>query len=150
MINKLFEVMYYKKSGSYITTLEPVDKGWNRVLLKVDTGAVVTSITLGALFNLNELTEDEQNLLKDQILLLDYPQIPLRSASDNEMIGILCHVKNVIVAEQKFNDFYFYLIPMFHEKALLGADFISCCEFVHKKNNRYPSAPTMFFQKFDD
>ena len=70
LINKLFEVMYYKKSGSYITTLEPVDKGWNRVLLKVDTGAVVTSITLGALFNLNELTEDEQNLLKDHTIII--------------------------------------------------------------------------------
>ncbi len=54
-----------------------------------------------------------------------------RSASGNPTNGILCYVPNFKFNEKSPTfDFYFYLITSTaYRKALIGVDFISCCDF---------------------
>ena len=142
------KINYIREKQSYVLLSPKMCDGFNPVLFKFDTGASFTSITLGSLIDADKITKREQEILRKQILNLDYPHQPLISASDHEMTGILCYTKKIILSGQTFENFYFYLIPEFYKKALLGADFISCCNFTHELRGEVDALPEIYITKF--
>ncbi len=142
------KINYIREKQSYVLLSPKMCDGFNPVLFKFDTGASFTSITLGSLIDADKITKREQEILRKQILNLDYPHQPLISASDHEMTGILCYTKKIILSGQMFENFYFYLIPEFYKKALLGADFISCCNFTHELRGEVDALPEIYITKF--
>lgn len=110
------KINYIREKQSYVLLSPKMCDGFHPVLFKFDTGASFTSITLGSLIDTDKITKREQEILKKQILNLDYPHQSLISASDHEMTGILCYTEKIILSGQMFEDFYFYLIPEFYKK----------------------------------
>lgn len=128
----LCKAVYYKTNQSYVVNVLGFTEYLNDIMFKFDTGAGCTVITLNALLPEGILKAEQMKLLGEQLHSLHYPHKKLISASGHEMLGTLCHVENAALSGQLFKNFYFYLVTDAKiTKALLGADFISCCDFTH-------------------
>lgn len=98
------------------------------VLAKLDTGAMGTVISLGALLKPEYLSA----LGRVKFDLDNKGAVRLKSASGGDMIGFPYYLKNVKVSGVLLPKFYFYLVPDGErEIVLLGYDFISCLDFCH-------------------
>lgn len=121
--------VHYGRSTYYTKLRNLTD---NVIIIKFDTGAVNTVISLEALTNnknidKNKLIKQLENSKKSHIF---------KSASGNDMIGYLCNASNVKISGVNIKDFYYYLIVNTEQSlALLGDDFISCCSFNHSINS---------------
>lgn len=105
------------------------------IWFKFDTGAINTIVSLEALVNSKKLQSFDKKTfianLRKGTLTKDFT-----SASGNLMKGYLCKATDVRIGGTIFGQFYYYLIvDINHPIALLGDDFISCCNFVHETNS---------------
>ncbi len=82
LLTILCKINYIREKQSYVLLSPKMCDGFQPVLFKFDTGASFTSITLGSLIDADKITKREQEILKKQLLNLDYPHRPLISASE--------------------------------------------------------------------
>ena len=122
---------YNKNTETYTIPLSfpSLDSDSFFIKFKFDTGASSTMITAGS------LCDGEEDMAKLAYFLEScrrtgrYISKPLYSAYGDGKYGILCHIKDFVFPGGVPFTFYFYLIYLTdHRKALLGADFISCCD----------------------
>lgn len=98
--------------------------------IKFDTGASATIVTLTTIND--KATEEDCLKLKELIKTGNYITNTFKSATDDELVGIKCYKDNVDIGGIHFDRFYYWLIPTVkYNKALLGDDFIKCCQFTH-------------------
>ena len=96
-----------------------------------DTGAVSTIISVESLagedIDKEKLASELRKTGKEQVFY---------SASGNEMHGYLVCAPDVSISGMKIKQFYYYLIVDVDDNlALLGNDFISYCNFTHKQED---------------
>ncbi len=127
---KKFEVLYDRYARDYTIEIEKITKDFQRIKFKFDTGASNTTITVNSLFT-NSLVSAKVILYfkkcrdEKKYLFNDF-----RSASGDYMSGVLCSIDNFTFTGFSPFKFYFYLIfSTAYQKALLGVDFIECCDF---------------------
>jgi len=132
---------HYRQSAYYFR-LKKINPNTDDVIpLKFDTGAVNTVISLNTLLANKgiDVESDEAKLLKENFRTSLRPDISKKifySASGNDMIGFLCHSKNVKLSGYEVKNFYYYMVYNIDKQiALLGDDFISCCHFNHESNS---------------
>ena len=117
--------------SSYLINLAKLTD--ERTHIKVDTGAVITIISLKALYP----NVDDNTLKKYRETLLSKHRDKLlcpspKSASGHDIECIPCIAKNVILHRTMIDEFYYYVaLNVETEKLLLGDDFLSCCKFEH-------------------
>ena len=123
------------------------------IMIKLDTGATNTVISYEMLTrettafpkDISKLTDDEKNTIRRSIerknrfverLKDKYEVSPFHSASGTPMYGVLSCAKNISLSGHLLKvPFYYYLILGIESPlALLGDDFIGCCDFSHKVN----------------
>lgn len=110
-----------------------IDK--DNIWFKFDTGAINTVISLKALISTKKIQYVDKNSLKER-LRVGIPTKPFKSASGDDMIGYLCKATNVEIDNVVLNQFYYYLtLNTEYPIALLGDDFISCCNFTHSTHS---------------
>lgn len=129
----------YRKS-SYRLTISNLLNSENNdlIMFKFDTGAVQTIISIEALLDDIELENIDKNRIKITFenKFKTHIKTVFKSASGTDMAGYLCKSRNVLVDETEFKEFFYYLTFDTNRKlALLGDDFISCCDFVHSAGN---------------
>ncbi len=150
LINDLI-VKYSADDNSYSVNCELPDTDYNDVFFKFDTGAAHTIITLPAFIEVDSASYKQRFLIAEQLRNSKYEKMRFNATFGDTRQGILCQASNVILNGCMFEDFYFYLIiPNKEEevilrrsenniieppKALLGMDFISCCDFEGKTQN---------------
>lgn len=125
----LTKVNYNRNVESYIIDLlvPLIDSPF--ITFKFDTGASSTIITAGSLCESGEERVRLAYFLESCRRTGRYISKPLYSAYGDGKHGILCHIKDFVFPGGVPFTFYFYLIYLTgHVKALLGADFISCCD----------------------
>jgi hypothetical protein len=100
--------------------------------MKFDTGAINTVISLKRMVcgkeyyikRINKYIADRGNVIRKIFF----------SASGHELIGYLCKASFVEISGSMVNVFYYYLIlDGERDISLLGNDFISACDFNHKR-----------------
>lgn len=100
-------------------------------LLKFDTGAVATVISIRELFN--DISDSQIEAFQELFDNAGIVSQSFRSATGHEMRGYPCVLKNVKLSDESFEWFPFYLITNTDRKvALIGNDFITHCDFDHK------------------
>lgn len=123
------------------------------IMIKFDSGATNTVISYEMLTrettsfpkDISKLTNDEIDTIKANIerknrfidRIKEKHQLhPFHSASGTPMLGVLSKVNNISISGHLLRaPFYYYLILDIESPlALLGDDFISCCDFSHKVN----------------
>lgn len=131
----LARISYNRDAETYLIALSIPSMDLSPIIFKFDTGASSTIITTGS------LCESEEDMLKLAYFLEScnrtgkYVSKLLCSASGNHMRGILCRIKDFRFSNVTPFTFYFYLVySTSNIKALLGADFISCCDCNLKAN----------------
>lgn len=125
--------IHYGNSAYHIKLLNLIN---NKVtVFKFDTGAINTIISFEALVDGKMLKQiDKQNFMNS--LRKNIPTKDFRSASGNYMKGFLCKATDVKIGDAILSKFYYYLVfNINHKIALLGDDFISCCNFIHESNS---------------
>lgn len=127
----------YNNSAYYIPISNLRGNKKEYLAIKFDTGAVNTVLSFSALvgnlkfLGISEDKFEEQIKKKVGIITKDF-----KAANGKTMLGYLCCSQDVIIDGYKFDKFYYYLIFNIERKlALLGDDFISCCNFEHKVNS---------------
>ena len=118
---------FWRKSG-YVVYLKDSDDVL-KAAMAFDTGAVCTVLSVEALTS--ELVDKETLCHK-----LDQKARRRRflSASGTEMHGYLVCAESMSLSDYPIDKFYYYLIVDVDDVvALLGDDFISCCDFHHQK-----------------
>lgn len=100
------------------------------ISFKFDTGAVDTAISFEALLAGKRHQADKEIFI--QKLRSDIPTKKFISASGDSMEGYLCEASDIFISGSMLPKFYYYLVlDVKKEVALLGDDFISCCGFRH-------------------
>ena len=122
----------YHSRASYYLKLKNLNSYNNNIIaIKFDTGAVNTIISLEALCGSKAC--NKQKIIQYVQGCGNLHTKNFKSASGNNMTGVLCHAKNVKLSGCNIEDFYYYLIINVNESiALLGDDFISYCNFTHQ------------------
>lgn len=123
---------YYIAPLKGLTSIETEESS---VLLKFDTGAAKTVISIGKLAG--EIIPEEKLSNKLKTLLSKRPsitQVTFESASGNTITGIKACAKSVKLDGVLIPTFCYYLVFDVGKKALLGDDFISKCDFKHSKD----------------
>lgn len=125
----MIKINYNKKFETYTTGLSVLLADLRPIRFKFDTGASSTMITAGSLCESGEERVKLAYFLESCRRTGRYISKPLYSAYGDGKYGILCHIKDFVFPGGIPFTFYFYLIYLTdHVKALLGADFISCCD----------------------
>ena len=151
-MTKLFGVDYNTKRHSYIFDCVFLNSALNAISLKFDTGATHTVITLSTFIEFDSEDYRQRFLIAEQLRNSYYKKNKFYAAFGLSRICILCCAPKLILNGSEFENFYFYLaIPtkkeeelakehddcvMDRPKALLGMDFISCCDFLGKLGSR--------------
>lgn len=142
LINDL-HIKYDMRKRSYTVKCYISDSFKSDLFLKFDTGAVHTMITLSMFINEDSDSYGQRSIIAEQLRNSNYSKVKLSAAFGASKDGILCHASDVTLDKYKLDDFYFYLVipnkedenvgqynPIINRpKALLGVDFISCCDF---------------------
>ena len=130
----MIRVRYNKELSIYTLRLDNLDFGDGTVItMKFDTGAVNTVIGLRTLFKY--LSKKELDTLLSMFEASDIEKVRFNSASGGELWGYPCVVHNVEISNAVIENFCFYVITNTNrEVALLGDDFISCCNFRHEQD----------------
>lgn len=119
------------QDNAYILLISNIlNFGFRAFPCKFDTGAVNTMLPLGMI--LDECTSNSD--LRDVFARLcekSNAVTEFTSAAGNKILGVKCHVNDIIISGMLIHDFYFYLTNTDRKVALLGDDFISCCTFKH-------------------
>lgn len=124
------KIKYSKNVRSYTIGIATDIRPFKHVTFKFDTGATSTIITVNSLFENKELVAKAVLFLNDCFKKDKYISETARSASGTEMKGILCSINNFVFEGLQPFKFYFYLVfSTAYPKALLGVDFISCCDY---------------------
>lgn len=125
------KVKYSKQAKTYTIVVPEFQQGLRRITFKFDTGATDTMITVNALFTNSKIAKKAVWFLNRCYSNKEkYASKCLRAASGSKMKGILCSVNDFAFNGLKSFKFYFYLIfSTANPKALLGVDFIRCCDF---------------------
>lgn len=120
---------WYRDNAYFLSMCIPGDIN---VVCKFDTGAVQTIIPIQVLLK-RTVCESERTSLFQQLVTQSKKGKPVKfqSASGDEILGIKCHVKDIIIGDTILPELYYYLTNSGRRVALLGADFISCCSFKH-------------------
>lgn len=119
-------------SDSYFLLLDSFIKN-NKIpiILKFDTGAAQTIISLGA-FSKGLSTQNINSILTQ---IKQVNSFSFRDASGNILKAYPCYLKNITINKIFLDIFYFWLNPNLNlKKALLGNDFIKYCNFNHNIN----------------
>lgn len=125
----LTKIIYDGEVNTYTIALSVLSVDLPPITFKFDTGASSTIITAGSLCESGEERAKLAYFLESCRRTRRYISKPLYSAYGDGKHGILCHIKDFVFPEGVPFTFYFYLIYLTsHVKALLGADFISCCD----------------------
>lgn len=122
-------VLYRRDLNRYVFPADNYIVDDSSVYFKFDTGADHSIINVSSLFSSDYLAERVVLYVKE--LTEKKIGIPgaFRSVSGDFTDGILCYVPDFKFNEEIF-PFYFYLITSTaYKKALIGVDFISCCDF---------------------
>lgn len=129
----MIKVKYNKQLSIYMLRLDNFSLGdTDTIFLKFDTGAINTVIGIRVLFEY--LSKNDFNKLLEALKESGIEAESFKSASGNELLGYPCVVHNVEISGEHFENFCFYLIINSDRNiALLGDDFISHCDFKHKK-----------------
>lgn len=124
-------IRYDKSKRIYYKIVNRFSKEFSSVTFKFDTGAVNSVITVGSLFPATDLAERAVLYAKELTDKNVGISESFYSVSGDSTDGILCYVPNFRFSDDSLVfDFYFYLITSTaYRKALLGVDFISCCDF---------------------
>ncbi len=129
-MNELFRAKYYEKQNSYAVQTNAFHKSYNQLLLKFDTGAKLTMISYAALLNFEYWTSKERKELENILDNSSFLKQKFKAVFGQERIGTLCYIKDAKIGNYYIQKFYFYLTPDgVNPSALLGADFISCCQW---------------------
>ena len=130
----MIKVKYMEASSVYALTLSDISFGdGTAVIMKFDTGAVRSVISIWSLFQY--LSINTINNLRDGFEKAGIKPKDFSSASGNELKGYPCVIHNARLKGTLIKDFCFYLILDSRRKtALLGDDFIACCDFHHSIN----------------
>lgn len=129
-MTKNFEILYDRYARDYTIEIKKIAKDFQRIKFKFDTGATNTIITVNSLFTDSVLAAKVILYLKKCRDEKKYLFNDFKSASGNNMSGVLCSIDNFTLTGLEPFKFYFYLIfSTAHQKALLGVDFIECCDF---------------------
>ncbi len=116
-----------KQGASYSVPFEIDEKLFS---MKLDTGAASTVISVD-LFADN-LTEERKKDITEYLDDRNVSHLDFTSASGDCFRGYLVHAKDVVIDDEVFGDFYYYLvIDNKRLIALIGNDFIDNCEFDH-------------------
>lgn len=105
--------------------------------IKFDTGANETIISIEKV--LGKVTDKQREKIKEFIYSKNVTPTSFNTASGDSFIGFPTCLKNVFIGQCKFDVFYYYLVidKMKANKqiALLGDNFIDCCDFSHKAHS---------------
>lgn len=106
------------------------------VLVTFDTGACGTVITLNSL--LRELSKNNTKLENKDSLVKKVTKNKFtrefKSASGNNITGVLSCLKDATLGTITISPFYFYLVTDCNvEIALLGNDFLHYCKYIHSE-----------------
>ena len=103
--------------------------------MKFDTGANKTVISSQLIFG--DMTQEQIDIIRKYCNEKVTPEI-FTSASGHNIIGYPAILENVIIGDACIEHFFYYLILEDLENdrqiALLGNNFINCCEFSHQIN----------------
>lgn len=127
------KVKYLRQVKTYIIGMEKYFSGLQHINFKFDTGATDTMITVNALFTNSKMAKKAVWFLNRCYNNKEkYASKCLRAAFGDKMKGILCSIDDFTFTGLESFKFYFYLIfSTANPKALLGVDFIGCCDFNH-------------------
>lgn len=130
----MIRVDYDRDNSRYTLRLRNLSIGNNSLItIKFDTGAINTVIGIRTLFKYMSI--NDKTKLLNAFENSGIESEPFHSASGDELIGYPCIVHNVEISGEKVKNFCFYLIINTDRPiALLGDDFISCCDFSHNKH----------------
>lgn len=151
-MTKLFGADYNIIDCSYTFNCIFPDSVFNAFYLKFDTGAAHTIITLSTFIKPNSEDYRQRFLIAEQLRNSHYKKNDFFAAFGLSRPCILCCAPKLLLDGCMFEDFYFYLaVPTKKDeeiameygdrvvdrpKALLGMDFISCCDFLGKLGSR--------------
>ena len=130
----MIRARYNRKSSVYTVQMTQTNLGDAEfILLKFDTGAVVTIIGVRALFN--AITEDQRGTLEQYFLEAGIEAQEFYSATGHSMMGFPCAFNQIRLSGEMIEWFPFYLVLDTDRKvALIGNDFITHCKFHHDPN----------------
>lgn len=116
-----------KADGNYML---PIDLNGRIFSIKFDPGAEQTVISVD--FLTDGLSEDQKKKIIELIKSRHTPNGDFVSASGAPFKGYLVHARNVMVGNEVFDDFFYYLILENNRiVALLGEDFLENCGYRH-------------------
>lgn len=103
--------------------------------IKFDTGASETVVSLEKLFP--NVTFIQRHKLKRYVKKHNIESQLFKTANGSTFRGVLTYMNNVKIGQYTFEKFYYYLVidKTGKQIALLGDDFIDCCDFCHKAHN---------------
>lgn len=112
----------------------PIIGKTNTFAIKFDTGAAHTVISIGKFKGF--ISDKLISKAKDYLIENNYQPQKFLSATGNAFVGYPAHIDNIVIGNYKFPKFYYYIVidRLFNNKqiAILGDNFIDCCDFSHK------------------
>lgn len=142
----MINIHYSKDYKTYTFWIGSLLADFPSITFKFDTGANYSVINVSSLFPSIDLAERTILYVKELTDKKKCISGSFRSVSGNSTDGILCYVPNFRFNEESsvFNFYFYLIISTAYKKALLGVDFISCCDF------SYEVGKDIIIEKFHD